>query len=165
MTRLNSPHISCPILEHNPSRDAITEPSKIIKPRDMPEHAVICFFREAVDKVIAEHNTKALVNNHWEDGPHPIYEIAYHGQRLALFHPGVGAPIAANLLEEAIAFGCRKFIARGGRGIPYRLGKAWTTDAPYRETPNKIARRKEDSCVVVEMEAAGMMASKNKDSG
>ena len=49
--------------------------------------------------------------------PHCIYEISYHGQRLAFFHPGVGAPISAGLLEEAIAFGCRKFIACGGCGV------------------------------------------------
>lgn len=198
-----------PILEHDPSREALTEPSKIIKPRDMPEHAVICFFREVVNKVAAECKAKILVENRWEDGPHPIYEIAYQSQRLAFFHPGVGAPIAAGLLEEAIAFGSRKFIAcggcgvlesmavgdlvvvsgairdegvsyhylppsrevtanergvnalvtmLGGRGVPYRIGKTWTTDAPYRETPNKIARRKEEGCLVVEMEAASMIA-------
>jgi uridine phosphorylase len=44
------------------------------------------------------------------------------------------------------------------RGVPYRVGKTWTTDAPYRETPNKIARRREEGCLTVEMEAAGMMA-------
>jgi uridine phosphorylase len=44
------------------------------------------------------------------------------------------------------------------RNIPYRVGKAWTTDAPYRETPKKIAKRREEGCLVVEMEAAGMMA-------
>ena len=106
-----------PILEYDPSCEALTEPSKIIKPRDMPEHVVICFFHEVVDKVIAEYNAKVLVKNNWEDGPHPIYEIAYQGHRLAFFHPGVGTPIAANLLEEAIAFGCRKFIACGGCGV------------------------------------------------
>jgi len=36
---------------------------------------------------------------------------------LAFFHPGVGAPLAAGLLEEVIAFGCRKFIACGGCGV------------------------------------------------
>jgi hypothetical protein len=30
-----------PILEHDPSRESLTEPSKIIRPRDMPEHVVI----------------------------------------------------------------------------------------------------------------------------
>src|SRR5262249_62209318 len=44
------------------------------------------------------------------------------------------------------------------RGTPYRLGKTWTTDAPYRETPAAIARRKSEGCVTVEMEAAGLMA-------
>jgi len=129
---------------------------------------------------------------------------------LAFFHPGVGAPLAAGLLEEVIAFGCRKFIACGGcgvlekdiavgniivvsgairdegvsyhyippdreiiandvgvnalvnvlsnRGVPYRIGKTWSTDAPYRETLNKIAKRKEEGCLTVEMESAGMMA-------
>ena len=30
-----------PLLEHAPSIEALTEPSKIIQPRDVPEHAVI----------------------------------------------------------------------------------------------------------------------------
>jgi uridine phosphorylase len=44
------------------------------------------------------------------------------------------------------------------RGIPYRVGKTWTTDGPYRETRDKIAMRREEGCIVVEMEAAGLMA-------
>ena len=118
--------------------------------------------------------------------------------------------MAAGLLEEVIAIGCRKFVACGGcgvlqrdiavghlivvsaavrdegtsyhylppgrevvaqeadlkalvdilsrRGLPYRVGKTWTIDAPYRETRDKIARRREEGCLAVEMEAAGMMA-------
>jgi uridine phosphorylase len=46
----------------------------------------------------------------------------------------------------------------GRQAIPYRLGTTWTTDAPYRETANKISRRKDDGCLCVEMEAAGLMA-------
>ena len=38
-------------------------------------------------------------------------------ERVALFHPGVGAPLAAGLLEEVIASGCKKFIACGGAGV------------------------------------------------
>lgn len=199
-----------PILEHDATRDALIEPSKVIRPADMPVHCVICFFQEVLDRVIAIHDARVLVENQWEDGRHPVYEIAYQGQRLAFFHPGIGAPLAAGLLEEVIAFGCRKFIACGGcgvldkeiavghlvvvsgairdegvsyhylppgrevvanevgvwalsqtlnqRGLPFRLGKTWTTDAPYRETPNKIARRRQDGCLTVEMESAGMMA-------
>ncbi|MDX9745885.1 MAG: hypothetical protein RBU31_05045 [Syntrophales bacterium] len=44
-------------------------------------------------------------------------EIEYCDQRLAFFHPGVGAPLAAGLLEKAIAYGCRKFMVCGGCGV------------------------------------------------
>lgn len=199
-----------PILEHDATGEAFIEPSKVIRPRDMPEHCIICFFMDVIEKVVAEQNAKMLVENRWEDGPHPVYEIAYNDHQLAFCHPGVGAAATAGRLEEVIAFGCRKFIACGGcgvlekdltlgsmvvvsgairdegvsyhylpparevaahesgvaslvntlrsRGIPYRVGKTWTTDAPYRETPDMIARRKEEGCLVVEMEAAGLMA-------
>jgi uridine phosphorylase len=199
-----------PILEYDSTQNAFVEPSKVISPRNVPEHCVICFFKEVIDKVVAEHDARMVVENRWEDGPYPVYEISYRNQRLAFFHPGIGAPLAAGLLEEVIAFGCRKFVACGGcgvlekdiavgniivvsgairdegvsyhyippgreiianpaavnaltkilnkQGVPYRIGKTWTTDAPYRETSIKIAKRKEDGCLAVEMESAGMMA-------
>jgi uridine phosphorylase len=106
-----------PILEHDPAGIAFIEPSKVIAPRDMPEHCVICFFKEVIDKIAAEQEAKILVETRWEDGPHPVYEISYQNRRLAFFHPGIGAPLAAGLLEEVIAFGCRKFIACGGCGV------------------------------------------------
>ena len=43
-------------------------------------------------------------------------------------------------------------------GIPYVLGKTWTTDAIYRETRNNCAKRKADGCISVEMECAGLQA-------
>jgi uridine phosphorylase len=199
-----------PILEYDPTREAFIEPAKIIKPRDIPEHCVVCFFYEVIEKVVKEHKAKIVAGDIWEDGPHPIYEIEHRGQRLAFFHSGIGSAMSAALLEEAIALGARKFMACGGCGVlekdiavghlivvssavrdegasyhylppsrevaaqkgvvdaiektlrardlPYRVGKTWTTDAPYRETPKKIAKRREEGCLVVEMEAAGMMA-------
>jgi uridine phosphorylase len=42
--------------------------------------------------------------------------------------------------------------------MPYRLGKTWTTDAPYRETPKKVKRRRDEGCITVEMEAAAFFA-------
>jgi uridine phosphorylase len=205
-----NPDMSYPILEFDAAPEAFIEPSKVISPRDIPEHCVVCFFRDVIDKIAVDHHARIVVENRWEDGPHPVYEIMHKGQRLAFYHPGVGAAVSASLLEEVIAFGCRKFIACGGCGvlekdiavghlivvsgavrdegasyhylppsrevtanelgvaaltsimvnrrIPYRVGKTWTTDAPYRETSDKIARRREEGCIVVEMEAAGMMA-------
>ncbi|MFN3981286.1 MAG: nucleoside phosphorylase [Caldilinea sp.] len=106
-----------PILEHDYHTEAKIEPSRVIKPRDVPEHCVISFFREVNEKVVVEKQAKVAVANRWEDGAHPLYEIEHRGRRLAFFHPGVGAPLAAGLLEEAIAFGCRKFVVVGGAGV------------------------------------------------
>jgi uridine phosphorylase len=206
---MNPANLPAPILEFDPASEAMIEPSKVIHRRDVPEHCVICWFREVMDKVITEKNARVLVENRWEDGPHPLYEIEVEGRRVAFYHAGIGS-MAASLLEEVIAFGCSKFIACGGcgvlqkdmevgrlvvvnaavrdegasyhylpqgrevianplalqalettlqaRGLPYRLGKTWTTDAPYRETPQKVAARRAEGCLTVEMEAAGLMA-------
>jgi len=45
-----------------------------------------------------------------------------------------------------------------GRGVPCVLGKTWTTDGPYRETPTRVSRRRQEGCLVVEMEAAALLA-------
>jgi uridine phosphorylase len=202
--------VTYPILEFDPAPEAFIEPSKVNPVHDIPEHCVICFFREVLDKVITEQHAKVVVEDHWEDGPHRIYEISHRNRRLAFFLPGVGAPMAAGLLEEAIASGCRKFMVCGGcgvlekeialghlivvsgavreegvsyhylppgrevvasevgvkaltntldsRDIPYRVGKTWTTDAPYRETAKKIAIRRDEGCLTVEMESATLIA-------
>ncbi|HLF91740.1 MAG TPA: hypothetical protein VI451_22570, partial [Anaerolineales bacterium] len=109
-----------PILEFDSTREAFIEPSKVVRPRNMPEHCVICFFKEVVERITAEYSAKMLVENRWEDGSHPVYEIAYKDQRVAYYHPGIGASLTAAILEEVIAFGCRKFIACGGAGALYK---------------------------------------------
>lgn len=40
--------------------------------------------------------------------------------------------------------------------LPYIKAKVWTTDAIYRETRHHVAKRKEEGCVAVEMELAGV---------
>ena len=42
--------------------------------------------------------------------------------------------------------------------LPYVQGRIWTTDAPYRETKTAFAKRKNDGCIAVEMELAGIQA-------
>lgn len=59
------------------------EPSKVIEPRDVPEHCLISFFGEVLEKVSAERKAKLVVDRKWEDGPYPIYEIEHQGRRLA----------------------------------------------------------------------------------
>ena len=199
-----------PILEFDPARKAIIEPSKVVEPRDVPEHCVLCFFKDVVAKLSQRPDAKVLAEHKWEHGSHLLYELDAEGRRLAFFQPGVGAPLSAGLLEEVIARGCRKFIACGGagvldreiavghvlvpsvairdegtsyhylppsrevaaspegvaaieatlkrHGVDYLVSKTWTTDAPYRETPEMVKRRRAEGCLTVEMEAAAFFA-------
>ncbi len=43
-------------------------------------------------------------------------------------------------------------------GVAHLVGKAWTTDAIYRETRNKARQRVEEGCVAVDMEASALFA-------
>ncbi len=61
-----------PILEHDPTPEAKIEPSKVIAPRDMPEHSVACFFKDVMDKIVTERQAKVLIQNRWDDGRGPV---------------------------------------------------------------------------------------------
>ena len=41
-----------PILEYDSSRIAIIEPEKVVKPVDVPEHCVICFYQDVINDVV-----------------------------------------------------------------------------------------------------------------
>jgi len=200
-----------PILEFDPSREAIIEPGKTIEPiADLPEHCVICFFHDVIAHFVEQGLVEEVRSLNSEMGQHPVYRLSLDGHAVTLFHPGVGAPLAAGMLEGVIALGGRKFIACGSAGVlnrelamghlvvptsavrdegtsyhylppsrevspsptavaaieavlkqhqvDYVLAKTWTTDAFYRETKDKIALRRSEGCVTVEMEAATMFA-------
>ena len=42
--------------------------------------------------------------------------------------------------------------------VSYQKGKVWTTDAPYRETIDKMKRRKEAGAICVDMECSAVAA-------
>ncbi len=103
-----------PILEFDPSPTAVIEPSEVLRPKDIPPHAVLCFFQDVIEATVAAMGGKMIGRLVSEIGSNPIFELDYGGRRLALVHPGVGAPLAAGFLEELIARGCRAFVACGG---------------------------------------------------
>lgn len=106
-----------PILEYDPEPEGILEPKRLIQPMDVPEHCVVCFFAEVIEGLVQSGQARKIAASKSEIGEHPLYELDFQGRRLGLFHPGVGAPLAAGLLEEMIALGCKKFIACGGCGV------------------------------------------------
>lgn len=107
-----------PILEFDTATDAVLEPSRIIhRLEGLPERAVICFFQEVIEQACGAGQATIATHLRSEIGAHPVYDFdAGGGRHVAVFHPGVGAPLAAGLMEEVIALGCRAFVACGGAG-------------------------------------------------
>ena len=110
-----------PILEFDPDRQALIEPSvHMCAPSrgdvDVPARAVMCFFGDVVNRIASERGARQVAYLHSEHGVHPIFELEHRGERVGFFQPGVGAPLAALFLEEAIDYGCRALVACGGAG-------------------------------------------------
>lgn len=202
---------NAPILEFDPDRRGILEPSQRFPAGQLPERLVLTFFAPALQGLLER--SKATVA--WKlqtGGAHDqaVHVIDRGGQDIALFQSGVGAPLAAGFLEELIALGARKVLVCGGAGVldreisqghlilpisairdeglsyhylpaarevapdaqalaalegvlrlrqaPYIKGKTWTTDGLYRETRDKIVRRRAEGALAVEMEAAALFA-------
>lgn len=114
-----TPSLRCdfPILEFDPAAEALIEPHNLLQAIDAPERCVLCFFQDVITHLREQQRLTVLHNLGSEIGENPLYEMEIDGQRLALFHPGVGAPLAAGFMEELIALGCRKFIICGGAGV------------------------------------------------
>lgn len=204
--------MSCdvPLLEFDPDKAALIEPQTYPVTGEVPEHAVMCFFQEVIDDVCGDGKAERVAVFRWAHGDSVLYRLQTSNGPVAVFRPGVGAPLCCGLFEDAIATGCRKFVACGGagaviprlalghiivpeaairdegtsyhylpssrrvhadptavaaavdvlteRGIPHVVGTTWTTDAPYRETRAKIAARRDEGAITVEMETAAFLA-------
>ena len=199
-----------PILEFDAEKTAVIEPAMIIKPKNVPIRCVLTFFRDVISSLLDEGRLKVIATLGSEAGSSDLYEMDEDGRKVAVFHPWVGATLAAGFLEELIALGCRKFMVCGGAGslvkdvtighllvphaairdegvsyhylppsrtvavdpqalqaiethlqqqhVPYTKVLTWTTDAFYRETAGKVARRVEEGAATVEMECAAFFA-------
>lgn len=71
------------------------------------------------------------------------------------FHyaPAAREITCATSVVETLATTCEQ------HDIPYTLGKTWTTDGLFRETQDRVARRRAEGCIVVECEAAALFAA------
>jgi uridine phosphorylase len=106
-----------PILEFDPNPRAMINADEHYHPLDIPKSVVFCFFYEIIDKLVSDGLAREVHAMRSELGRHPLYAVRMpDGQEIGLMHPGVGAPLAAALLEEVSAHGARNFIAVGGAG-------------------------------------------------
>ena len=106
-----------PILEFDPDPNAVFEPRHVVIPGEpAPTRAVLCFFSQVIDRLRRE-GAPVLFELEAAHGIHPVFGFdADGGERVAVFHPGVGAALAGGFLEESIAHGCQRFMAVGTAG-------------------------------------------------
>jgi uridine phosphorylase len=106
-----------PILDFDPARDAVVEPHLAIAKFDLPQHVVLCFFRDEIASYVGARGGREIGRLASEMGSHPVFEVDLDGRRVAVAQAGVGAPLAAGWLDELITLGGRAFIAAGGAGV------------------------------------------------
>jgi uridine phosphorylase len=195
-----------PLLEFDPNRRALIEPTASQSTRGAPFVAVACYFPEVIERYCVDGGNQVMMLPSRE----PLWEIEFEGQRLGVFYPGQGASLAAVCLERAIAAGVNVVVGCGGAGavapdlslghvivvdsavrdegtsyhylpptrevkalpevvaalrttaeaaeIPFQVGKAWTTDGFFRETPVRVERRRAEGCLVVDAEISALLA-------
>jgi uridine phosphorylase len=107
-----------PILEYPGSSPALIEPSKLFgdKPR-IHERCILCFFRDEIDKRRKTGELRRLRRLFGEGEATAVYATGEGDDKLTVCFPGIGAPVAAAILEELIALGGRYFICCGGCGV------------------------------------------------
>jgi uridine phosphorylase len=201
--------IDVPLLEFDHGQVEKVKPTDIVA-GVIPERVVLSFFADVIEERCGEGRADVVHELRWEGITSKVFAVQTPRGRVAVVHPGVGAPLAAGMLEELIALGGRYFIACGSAGslmpgqamghivvpvsavrdegtsyhylaasrfiaadpvaldvvianlkrhdLEHSTGPTWTTDAPFRETPSRVQRRREEGCLTVEMEAAALMA-------
>jgi len=77
---------------------------------------VLCFFLEIIEEVCGQDRAEEVTAFKLENGTHRLVALKTDHGTVGVMHPGVGAPLAAGLLEAAIVSGGRHFVACGGAG-------------------------------------------------
>lgn len=105
-----------PLLEFDPARAAVIEPSAAVRGFTAPDALVVCFFRDAMTRLFAENGAAEIGRLVTEMGEFGVQALDWNGTRIGLMQGGVGAPLAAGWLEELIALGARRVVVAGGAG-------------------------------------------------
>jgi uridine phosphorylase len=107
-----------PILEFDEDRNAFIRPENMIQPvAGIAGSCVLCFFSEAIEKLISECPHRIVSELSSEGAKYPLYELEYRGEKIGLIQSAVGSPLAAGQIEELSAMGVKKFIACGMCGV------------------------------------------------
>lgn len=106
-----------PLIEFDSEREAIIEPTVLIKRMELPEYCVMPIYGSLIEKLKTEGRLEKISELYTSLVPIEVYKLEFGGGYITVAFPGVGAPFAAAIMEELIALGCRKFVACGSAGV------------------------------------------------
>ena len=128
----------------------------------------IAFYQSSMGSAIASHQ---LIEANWitgaekfvmfgsagtldfeqTDGKYIVPSKAYRGEGLSFYYCPAGDYIEVKCSGVVSDIFCKA-------NIPYTEGAIWTTDSMYRETKTLVDARKQEGCIAVEMEVAGVQS-------
>jgi len=106
-----------PILEFDKEGEPFIRPSHVVQRADVSSRCVLCFFDDAIEKILKECPYKEVSQFVAGGVKLPVYEIEYRDGKIILHQAYVGAPGAVAQIEELTALGCSKYIVCGACGV------------------------------------------------
>lgn len=106
-----------PLFENDLHEPGVIEAHMLHQPHaTLARAAVLCFFNDVLERLALEGELRPVYELRSEIGRNTVYEIDTDAGPVTVVHPGVGAPLAAGIVEEMIALGVTTFVACGGAG-------------------------------------------------
>ncbi len=88
-----------------------------IKNVKLPKIAVMCFFKEIVEKYSNQKNVKLIMESYHDIIPWKFYQITYNKVEITFCYAPMGAPLCVNIMEDLFSNGVEFVIACGGCGV------------------------------------------------
>ena len=169
-----------PLFEFDDAQQAVINPSIHREIPGFPARAVNTWFGDVFRRKFE--SSRPVYSIPFEHGAHDVYVVNHNGIEVAYIEH-LHVPEGCNVRDEPINSGpniegtshhyapvdhdvaphpaalAAIDAELTDAGVPHDRGITWTTDAFFRETPAKVARRRDQGCICVEMEASAMFAA------
>ena len=106
---------NCCLFEFDSENISTRMPDK--KDIKLPKIAVMCFFKEIIEKYSELENTKLIMESYHDIIPWKFYNTFYKETDIAFCYAPMGAPLCVNIMEDLYMNGVEFIIACGGCGV------------------------------------------------
>jgi uridine phosphorylase len=160
------------LLEDDRDAPGVVQPGDGLLPLELdapvPPVAVLCFFQDVLESLAARGEARPIGRLLSKIGPNPLYVVEAERTEVLVVHPGVGAPLAAGILEEVIGLGCTSIVACGGAGAlrdELVLGHAVVVDEAVRDEGTSFHYLAPSRTVTADPHGVGVLESLLRERG